>query len=439
MNKKVSLGALFTLMAIVAAVTFSMTMVFSMRVFDDKVYNLKGREEIYRKLSEIDKTFRASFVGEIDDVLLMDSISAGYARGSGDTYARYFTADAYKKQSEVANGRIVGIGVTAEKDPSGYLIITNVYPGSTAESSGIQIGDLIIKIDDVDVKAENAAQMQELLQGEAGTKINLTTRRGTEDSTIEVTRRYVDIPSVFSKMLENNIGYMKLTDMSDTTDEQFIKQLEKLIEQGAKGFIVDLRGNGGGVFDSAVKILDRILPAQPIVTATYKSGGKVEEFATTDSKELSLPIVILTNEKTAREAEIITQVLKENGKAKVVGVNTLGKGTKQDTEKLYDGSAVMLTTAVYKTTNSETFNLVGIKPDYEVPLTAEQEKNFATLDEFTDPQLLKAMEIAMELQRAAEGAGAAQVAPAESGEEAASSTAESSSEESSEAPSSSAE
>lgn len=439
MNKKVSIGALFTLMAIVAAVTFSMTMVFSMNVFNDKVYNLKEREAIYSKLSEVDKIFRTNYAGQIDDKLLMDALSSGYARGSGDAYARYYTAETYKKESAIAEGRIVGIGALTEKDPSGYLIITEIYPGSTAETSGLQVGDIIIKMDDTEVKAENSTQMQELLLGEAGTKLDLTIRRDSEDNIFPVTRRHVDIPSVFPKMLEGEIGYLRISDISDTTDEQFIKQIEKLIDEGAKSFLVDLRGNSGGILDSTVKMLDRILPAQTILSTTYKSG-KVEQTQTTDSKELTMPLVVITNEKTAREAEIFAQVLKDFSKAKVVGAKTLGKGTRQDTIKLTDGSAVMLTTAVYKTPNSETFNMVGVKPDYEVKLTPDEEKNFASLDETTDPQIKKAVEVVQGLLRAANETANSET-PAASASEAPSSEASSTSvseTSSSEAPSSEA-
>lgn len=400
MNKKVTIGALFTLMAIVAAVTFSMTMVFSMNVFNEKVYNLKEREAIYSKLSKIDKIFRTNYVGQVDDKLLMDALSSGYARGSGDAYARYYTAEAYTKETQIAVGKIVGIGAVTERDASGYLIITDIYPGSTAETAGLKIGDLIVKIDDADVKPENVAQMQEVLQGQAGTKLDITIRRDSKDSIFPVTRRYVEIPSVFPKMLDENTGYLRVSAISDTTDEQFTRQLEKLIDSGAKAFLIDLRGNTGGMLDSTIKMLDRILPAQPVLTATYKNG-KIDKFETTDSKALDMPMVILVNEKTSREAEIFAQVLKDLGKAKVVGAKTVGRGTRQDTIKLTDGSAIMLTTAVYTTTKSETFNLIGVKPDYEVALTPEEEKNFAQLDETTDPQIKKANEVLQGLLRAA--------------------------------------
>ncbi|MEG0271617.1 MAG: S41 family peptidase [Hydrogenoanaerobacterium sp.] len=403
MNKKVTIGALFTLMAIVAAVTFSMTMVFSMNIFNEKVYNLKEREAIYSKLSEIDKVFRTNFAGQINDKILNDSLSSGYAKGSGDAYAKYFTAEAYKKDLQIKDGKIVGIGAATDRDPSGYIIITDIYPGSSAETAGLKVGDLIVKIDDTDVKADNITQMQEVLQGEAGTKLDITVRRDSEDNIFPVTRRHVDIPSVFPKLLNDTTGYLRVSDISDTTDEQFVKQLEKLINEGAKSFLIDLRGNAGGLLDSTIKMLDRILPSQPILTATYKNG-KIEKFETTDSKALDMPIVLLVNDKTAREAEIFAQVLKDAGKAKIVGVKTIGRGTRQDTIKLTDGSAVMLTTAVYKTIKSETFNMVGVKPDYEVLLTPEEEKNFAQLTTETDPQLKKADEVLQGLVRAADEA-----------------------------------
>ena len=403
MSKKVSIGALITLMAVTAALTFSMTIVYYELVFNDKMSNLQAREAMYNKLSQVDQLFRNNYAGQIDENLLRDMLATGYVRGTGDTYARYYTAEAYKRELAAQAGRVMSVGVVTEKDPSGYLVITDVYSGSAAETAELKKGDLIVAMDGVEIKAENATQMQEQLQGEAGTKITLTVRRDSEDKDFPITRRYVDIPSVFSRMLAGNIGYLRISNISDTTDEQFNKQLERLITQNATAVILDLRNTADGITESAIHILDRMLPAGVAVTATYKDNSE-KVFEMTDAKELTLPVVILTNEKTAREAEIIAQVMKDYGRARIVGTKTAGKGSRQEfrSPEGSDGSAVLLTVALYKTSKGETFNLTGVKPDYEVALTAEEEKNFANLDETTDPQLKKAIEVTQGLIRAVE-------------------------------------
>ena len=392
MNKKISLGATITLMIMAAAVTFSITMIYYMDVFNGKVYNLKERETMYSKLSELDRIVRANYIGEIDEDALNEALADGYIVGSGDKYARYFTPEEYESYMVDLEGRVVGIGVSAQQDPSGYILVNEVYADSPAAMVGLQAGDLIVKVDELDVNAETYQQAAEAIRGEEGSKVNITYRRDSEDTTIEVTRRKVDIPTVFSRMIDGNVGYVQITEFNESTATQFSNQVDTLIGQGAQALVFDVRNNGGGTLSSVTKMLDKLLPEGDIISAEYKDGT-VEVLAKSDENEVELPMVVLTNSRTASAAELFTQALRDYGKAKSVGVTTYGKGTMQTVKKLNDGSAVNITVARYLPPSGVSYDGEGIKPDYEVELTSDMEENLQNLDETTDPQLKKALEV----------------------------------------------
>lgn len=392
MNKKISLGATITLMIMAAAVTFSITMIYYMDVFNGKVYNLKERETMYSKLSELDRIIRANYINDIDEDALNEALADGYVIGSGDKYARYFTPEEYETYMIDLEGRVVGIGVSAEMDPSGYILIREVYEESPAAIVGLQAGDLIIKVDELDVNTETYEQASQAIRGEEGSKVNITYRRESEDTTIEVTRRKVDVPTVFSRMIDGNVGYVQVTEFNDSTSTQFSNQVDALISQGAQALIFDMRNNGGGTLTSVTKMLDKLLPEGDIVSAVYKDGT-VDVLAKSDENEINLPMVVLTNNRTASAAELFTQALRDYNKAKSVGTITYGKGTMQSVKKLNDGSAVNVTVARYLPPSGISYDGEGIKPDYEVELTADMQANLGNLDETTDPQLRKALEV----------------------------------------------
>ena len=389
MRKKISLGAALTFMAITAAVTFSITMVVSMTNFNSMVYNLKERESMYEKLSELEKLERQNFVGEIDDTKLQDSLARGFVVGTGDTYGNYYTAEQYKALIDTYSGKTVGIGAKVEKDPSGYILVSEIYADSPAQAAGMMVGDLIIKVDDLDITPDTVE--------EAGTKVNLVVRRETEDVEIDdVSRRIIDIPTVYYKMIDTN-AYIRIVEFNDNTADQFEKAVSDAIAQNATGLIFDLRGNGGGTLDSAVRMLDKLLPEGTIVSATYKNGDTVV-VAKSDSKAIDLPMMVLTNGDTASASELFTQALRDFGKAKSVGTRTFGKGTMQKTIKLNDGSAVDITVAKYNPPKSPNFDGIGIQPDFEVKLAADMEKGIKSMSieavaPENDAQLKKAIDV----------------------------------------------
>lgn len=400
MNKKISLGATITLMILAAAITFSVTMIYYMDVFNGKVYNLKERETMYSQLSELDRIVRTNYVGSIEEEELNEALADGYIKGVGDRYGRYFTAEEYEAYMIDLEGRMVGIGAIITQDPSGYMLISEVYSESPAEIVGLQVGDLIVKVDEMDVNAENYAAAVEALRGEEGSKVNITYRREAEDTTIEITRRKVDIPTVFTRMISGNVGYVQVVEFTDSTAKQFSARVDELINQGAAALIFDMRNNGGGTITSVTEMLDKLLPEGEIVSATYKDGT-TKVLAKSNADEIDLPMVVLTNENTASAAELFTQALRDYGKAQSVGETTYGKGTMQAVKKLNDGSAVNVTIAYYLPPSGVSYDRIGIQPDYEVTLTEEMKANLANLDETTDPQLKKALEVVVSAMREA--------------------------------------
>lgn len=180
MNKKISLGVTIALVAIAVAVTFSITMSLSMGIFNDKVYNVRERENLYNKIAQIDAIVRQNYVGTIDEDQLMDSVSLGYLVGTGDEHAMYYTAKQYSELLDILEGRVVGIGVDVQQEQGSYLRVTDVYPDSPAESNGIKIDDIIVPIDDTALSQVTYSQAQKLLNGAAGSSVTVTIRRDAE-------------------------------------------------------------------------------------------------------------------------------------------------------------------------------------------------------------------------------------------------------------------
>lgn len=395
MNKKISLGAAVTFCAIVAAITFAITWMASSDTFDGLVSNLTQRDEIYQKMDEIDKYVRTNYLNqnEVDDQALQDSIATGYLAGLGDKYAAYYTADSLKQKELDSKGVMVGIGVTASEDESGYIKIISTYTDSPAEAAGILPQDLIVNVDGEDVKSIGYLKAMEKVKGEAGTTVKLVVRRGGQDSEMEVSRKQMEIPTVEYRM-EGQNGYIKISSFKEATIDQFNKAIDELTAQGAQGLIFDLRENSGGTLDSVSKMLDKLLP-EGVIATKVKADGTSEVLAESDAVEINLPMVTIGNKNTASAAELFICALRDYDKAKLVGTTTYGKGVMQELHTLKDGSAINLTTGYFNPPKSENFNNKGIIPDFEVKLTEDQQKLFdeRALELENDPQFTKAVEV----------------------------------------------
>lgn len=393
MNKKISLGAAIAFMAVVASITFVVTMLFSQGVFNNMISNVSQREDMYQKVQEIDRLVRNNYLFELDEEAYQDGLAAGLISGLNDPYAEYLDKEAYERDQMQRNGELVGIGVSVSVDASsGYMTILSVYAGGPAEQAGLQEGDIIVSVDGQDVAQVGADEAINLMQGETGTRVTVTIRRDGKDKDYEIQRAEVEIPSVESRMIGNNY-YIKITEFNANTPDQFQQALDNAEASGAAGLIFDLRDNTGGTMDAVTSMLDALLPSGTIATQTDSSGEETVLATSDDEHQVNLPMITITNARTASASELFVAVLKDYGKAQSVGVTTYGKGVMQTTYALSDGSAIRLTTGYFNPPESENFNGVGISPDYEVVLTAEEEAALDPADETTDPQLMKAIEV----------------------------------------------
>lgn len=392
MGKKITLGTAITLIIIAIAITISLTMVLALRNFNEKVSSITERENMFAKFTEIDNYVRQNR-GDIDEEELMDSVAKGYLSGIDDPYALYMSAEAYSAYVAASSQTVAGVGISASMDSDGYMLVGKVYEGSTAASAGILPGDLIIKVDDINLSADTYADAEALLIGEAGTKVTLKVRRNGEDTEMEITRRVLTPTNVATIAFDNHY-YIRVDSFTESTPDQFSKAVEKAISAGAQYLVFDVRSVSSGLISSAATILDRLVGSGDMLYVEYNDGSK-ETLYTSNSRETDIPMVVLVNEGTSGAAEFFAAGLRDFGKAKIVGTQTAGVGSLQKIYKLDDGSAIQLTIGKYYLANSETaWEGVGINPDHAVSLGYVADfSNLSTIDPSIDTQLAKAIEV----------------------------------------------
>lgn len=393
MGKKITLGTAITLIIIAVAITVSLTMVLALRNFNEKVSGITERENMFAKFTEIDNYVRQNR-SDIDEETLMDGVAKGYLSGINDPYALYMSAETYSAYVAASSQTVAGVGITASMDSDGYMLVGKVYEGSTAASAGILPGDLIIKVDDINLSADTYADAETLLIGEAGTKVTLKVRRDGEDTEMEITRRVLT-PTNVTAVPFDNYYYIRVDDFTESTPDQFSKAVEKAISAGAQYLVFDVRSVNSGLISSAATVLDRLVGSGDMLYVEYNDGSK-ETLYTSNSRETDIPMVVLVNESTAGAAEFFAAGLRDFGKAKIVGMQTAGVGSLQKIYKLDDGSAIQLTIGKYYLANSDTaWEGFGVVPDHMVSLDYTPDfSNLSAIDPGFDAQFAKAIEVA---------------------------------------------
>lgn len=402
MNKKVSLGITIGLMAITAAVTFIITSNFSLQMFNDKIKNVSEKQELYSKLSEIDTYIRSHYIGDINEDKLIEGMVSGYIEGIGDGYAQYLTAEENARLLAEETGVSVGLGFNYEREPSGYIKITSVSQGTSAEDAGLQTGDIITAVNNTDVIAYEGGydEAVSLFNCEEGTKIKLYIKRTLEDKTTDfityqVTAQKTEKITVTGRMIEQ-IGYIRISAFNDRTEAQLKTMLDSLAQEGAQSLIFDLRNNTGGSITSLQSCLDHILGEGDIVTAYYKNGSSAPVVTCTANESVSLPMAVIVNQNTSGTAELFAFALRDNAGAQCVGKTTAGKGYLLDNYKCSDGSVIKISVAALQTAASGNFNGTGLRPEFDVSISADI--NISTLSDraamLSDTQLIKAVEVA---------------------------------------------
>ena len=395
MSKKVSLGVAATVTLIAMAVTFSMTMTVSMNMFNNTVSSVKNKERMYNKLSEVDRYVRANEYFDINDDTLNDTIASGYMLGISDRYARYYSAKAYSERVGLANGRLMGIGVSVVKDPSsGYARIIRVYDNTPATNVGLEVGGFITAIGDTSTRSmSDTAAMTSALLGEEGSTVNikyLTPLR--EEQSFEITHANYTTPSISTvRLMDNGVGYLRIDSFTSGTAVEFRNAVNSLTNQGATSLIFDLRDNSGENLNAALVATDYCVPSG-LIAQSQDKGGTVTDLRMSDENEITLPMVCLVNGSTASGAELFANALRKMAGATIVGSTTAGKGVLlSDPQSLSDGSAVVITVGILLDNEGKNWNGTGLTPDVDASLTNDEQSSYYDFTVDNDPQITKAI------------------------------------------------
>ena len=328
-------------------------------------------KKIEEKTSVLQNIIDRYFLFDEDMTKVEDGIYAGMMNGLGDPYTVYYTKEEYKALNEDTEGKYSGIGAVVSQNPNSKIItIVKIFDNSPANDAGLQVGDIIYKIDGEEVAGTDMdILVKTKIRGEEGTSFKMTVLRGDDRKEVELDliRRSIEVETVAGKMLDNNIGYIAVSQFDAVTSEQFKSNIESLQSQGMTKLIVDLRGNPGGLLDQVVDMLDYILP-DGLVLYTEDKYGEREEYYSDGSHELKIPMVVLVNENSASASEVFTATFRDFEWGTVVGKTTFGKGIVQNVLPLGDGTAVKITTQHYYPPSGYDLHKVGIKPDLEVDL-----------------------------------------------------------------------
>ncbi len=335
-----------------------------------------------QKIAEIQKIVDTYYVNEYDKDFMEETMYKGMVASLKDPYSYYMTEEEFKQFKENTEGNYVGIGITVNLTEDENMLINQVFEGSPAKESGLKEGDKITKVDGVLVNLENYQDVVSSIKGEEGTSVKLTIYRESENKTfdVDVIRRNLDVPTVEHKMLEDNIGYIKINQFDGVTYDQFNEAFNNL--SSADGLIIDLRNNPGGLLVTVNKITDMLVPEGNITYIEDKNGNR--EYHKSDANYYNKPLAIIVNENSASASEVLTGAVKDFGVGKIVGETTYGKGVVQNTFNLTDGSGVKVTIAKYYTPSGVCIDGTGIEPDYKVENPEDNSQ---------DLQLEKAIEV----------------------------------------------
>ena len=396
MSKKLSLGLAISLIFLAIALTITVTMMVAMGIYNDIIKDVSARSGVYSNISEIDDLIRKNYYGEINENLLNTMMSDGYVAGIGDRYSYYMTPDEYARHKEEEKGNKVGIGVIAVYDSkNNNIYVSEVSVGSPAHIQGIEKGDVITAVDGVKETSSNYSELLQSLEGAKLTNVQVTfTHNGTE-KTVSVARGYSAQTVYYSIM--NEVGYIKINAFYSTTAKELEDALDYMKKSDVVSVIFDVRNNNTGLISNVVKCIDLIVPVatdgtNAVATAVDKNGNIIETFAS-DSDSVNFTMIVLVNSNTSGAAELFACDLRDFGLARLVGAKTAGNGTMQKIFELNDGSAVALTVAKILPYKSDSYNDIGIQPDYVVELSAEQNSRLEMLSFEEDLQYQKAMDI----------------------------------------------
>lgn len=356
------------------------------------------RLQRYAELDEIWQIVEQYYYQEPDTQAMLDGAEMGLLYGLGDPYTYYYTPDQYAQLWADDEGEYAGIGIQIMGDyATGLCTISRVFLDSPALDAGLRKGDVLTRVEDIDVVTTTLQDAVNIMRGEPGTPVNVQVQRGDQLLDFVVDRAVVHVNWVNSCMLDGDVGYISLYEFSGDCSPSFAVHLDNLMSQGAKALVIDLRDNPGGWVDDAQKVADMFLEEGNVASLVYRDGTTELYTTTTDGKENPIPLVVLVNEYSASASEILAGALQDRSRATIVGTQTFGKGVVQYVLPVGTrGAGMQLTVAQYYTPNGNEVHKVGITPDIEATLP-EGDTTMYDIGDLDDAQLKKAYEVALDL------------------------------------------
>ena len=350
----------------------------------------------YSRLDEVRKTLETGYYEELDEDELVLGAIRGMTASIGDPYTFYYTPEELQRANENNAGLYHGIGVLLQNSGDGDIEIIRVYPDTPAEAAGFRVGDRIVAVDGEAVSGADGRAYNEAvsrIRGADATEVTLTVQRGEETVDIPVTRGDVTVSYADYQMLPGDIGYISITQFTGDASAVFHEAVEAFKAQNARGLVIDLRNNPGGMLDEVVSIADELLPTGVIVYIKERDGNRQDFYS--DEQMYDVPLVVLVNDMSASASEILASAVQAFDRGTLVGVNTYGKGIVQSLVTYHDDEAgIQLTTSSYYDALDRCPQKVGVQPDIEVALDAERLS--AEPDPESDNQLKTALD---ELER----------------------------------------
>jgi carboxyl-terminal processing protease len=400
MSKKKVLLIVIVVILITFSATLAGTTYFGFKT-DDKIiipmarYNdLRELESKYEKHEYISKFVQDNFLYEKEGSVIFEGSLKGMLDVLDDPYSEYLTTAEFNSLIEQTQGEYSGIGVYVSVTEDNKIVVVSPIEDTPADKAGLRTGDFISKVNGVEYPGDRLSDAVSVMKGKPGTDVTITINRIQKDGSelsfdVVITRQNIKIETVKSEMLDDNIGYIRITTFDQKTDEDFNSALKSLTTKGMTRLIIDLRYNPGGLISSVTEIAD-VLLGETIITYTETRDGK-REYYNSDKKKVDVPMVILINEGSASASEILAGAVKDTGSGTLVGTKTFGKGIVQRIMPLDDGSGIKLTVSQYFTPNNLNIHGIGIEPDVLVELPEEASYGPAYLEE--DVQLQRAIEI----------------------------------------------
>lgn len=370
-------------------------------ISNEDYQSLKSYEKKYSKFEKLINHAKENFLYDVDEDKMIEGGLKGFLSALGDPYTEYMTPKEYYSLIEQTKGSYVGIGVYVTPSDDNRIMIVSPIEDTPAEKAGLKPGDKIIKVNDVEYTADKMDDAIKIMKGEPNTSVKLTILRHedngkSENFNVDIVREKIKLVTVKSSLLENNIGYIRITTFDENTAQDFVTKYNELAEKGIKSLVIDLRNNPGGLIDTSVDITSLLIGKDKgPVTYTKTKSGLREDYPAKYNK-IPIPYVLLVNEGSASASEIMSGAVKDTNSGTLIGTKTFGKGIVQRIQLFdNDGSGVKMTISEYFTPSGVNIHGIGIEPNIVVELSKDA-KGYGPEYLSTDNQLQKAIDVLKE-------------------------------------------